>query len=138
MTILVIEDNRVLRLATERMLIKAGYSVIAVGDGQEGLLRAAEVCPDLILLDMMLPTIDGTVVLRELKSNPRTKSIPVIVVSGLSQRNEDKLVKSGAAAYLEKSALLSDGDGNRLAQVVQRLVNERLGGTEERTLGDAR
>jgi CheY-like chemotaxis protein len=96
------------------------------------------VCHDLILLDMMLPTIDGTVVLRELKSNPRTKSIPVIVVSGLSQRNEDKLVKSGAAAYLEKSALLSDGDGNRLAQVVQRLANERLGETEERTLGDAR
>jgi CheY-like chemotaxis protein len=71
-----------LRLAIERILIKAGYSVTAVGDGQEDLCRARIVRPEIILLDMMLPMIEGTEVLRQLKKDPCTRSIPVIVLSG--------------------------------------------------------
>ncbi len=67
MTILVIEDSRFLRLALDRILVKAGYHVIAVGDGREGLLRARDNRPDIILLDMLLPTLEGTEVLRQLK-----------------------------------------------------------------------
>ena len=86
MTILVIEDSRLWRLAIERMLTKAGHRVIAIGDGQEGLRRAHEDHPDVILLDMMLPGMEGTGVLGKLKQDPATKSIPVMVLSGLSQR----------------------------------------------------
>ena len=60
MTILLIEDSRLLRLAVTRILVKAGYHVISVGDGREGLQRAQDLCPDIILLDMMLPTMEGT------------------------------------------------------------------------------
>jgi len=76
MKILVIEDSRLLRSAIERTLSRAGYEVVAVGDGQEGLWRAQDVRPDIILLDMMLPTMVGTGVLRQLKQDPLTTSIP--------------------------------------------------------------
>lgn len=122
MTILVIEDSRFLRLAIERILVKAGYRVIAVGDGQKGLHNAERVRPDIILLDMMLPIMEGTEVLRQLKQNPSTKSIPVIVLSGLSQKNEAKLKKAGASAYLEKSLLNLDKNGDAIVQAVRQLV----------------
>jgi CheY-like chemotaxis protein len=127
MTILLIEDSRFLRLALERILVKAGYHVIAVGDGQEGLLRAQDNRPDLILLDMMLPTLEGTEVLRQLKQDPITKLIPVIVLSGLSQKNEEKLKTAGAVAYFEKSLLNLDKDGSSLVQAVQNVMDELTG-----------
>jgi len=111
MTILVIEDSRLLRTAIGRMLGKAGHDVVAVGDGQEGVLRAQDVHPDVILLDMMLPTLEGTGVLRLLKKNASTKQIPVVVLSGLSQKNERKLKADGAAGFLPKSVIDLNGDG---------------------------
>ena len=130
MTILVIEDSRFLRLALERMLVKAGYDVIAVGDGKDGLLRAQDVPPDIILLDMMLPTMEGTAVLSQLKQDPLTKSIPVIVLSGLSQKNEKKLRTAGAAAYFEKSLLNLNDDGSSLVNAVQNVLAELTGADE--------
>jgi CheY-like chemotaxis protein len=122
MTILVVEDSRFLGLAIERMLAKAGYEVIVVADGQDGLRRAREVHPEVILLDMMLPTLEGTAVLHQLKGDPLTKSIPVIVLSGLSQKNEAKLKKAGAAAYFEKSMLSLDDDKDALVQAIKKVL----------------
>jgi CheY-like chemotaxis protein len=124
MTILVIEDSRFLRLALDRILVKAGYEVIAVGDGKEGLRCAQDVLPAIILLDMMLPSMEGTAVLGKLKQDPLTKSIPVIVLSGLSQKNEKKLMTAGAAAYFEKSLLNLDKDGSGLVHAVQHVMAE--------------
>ena len=64
--------------------------------------------PDIILLYMMLPKISGPDVLRALKANPATVDIPVIVLTSLSQMNEEKLLSEGAAAYSEKSSLELD------------------------------
>ena len=122
MTILVIEDSRFLRIAIERCLLKAEHRVIAVGDGQEGLRQAQDLHPDVIVLDMMLPTMDGTSVLSQLKQNVITKSIPVIILSGLSQKNEKKLKMSGAAAYFEKNNLKLEEDGNALVQAIEQLT----------------
>jgi CheY-like chemotaxis protein len=122
MTILLIEDSRLLRLAVTRILVKAGYHVISVGDGREGLQRAQDPCPDMILLDMMLPTLEGTSVLRQLKKNASTKAIPVVVLSGLSQKNGQKLLAEGAAGYLEKSKLDFDGDGTPLLSLLKSLL----------------
>jgi CheY-like chemotaxis protein len=127
MTILVIEDSRFLRLALDRILVKAGYEVIAVGDGKEGLRCAQDVLPAIILLDMMLPSMEGTAVLGKLKQDPLTKSIPVIVLSGLSQKNEKKLMTAGAAAYFEKSLLNLDKDGSGLVHAVQHVMAETTG-----------
>jgi len=105
MKILVIEDSRFLRIAIERVLTKAGYSVSSVADGREGVHAAKAGMPDLILLDMMLPGLEGTGVLKQLKKDPATKQIPVVVLTGLTKKNEEKLKDAGAAAYIEKSSL---------------------------------
>lgn len=125
MRILVIEDSRMLRVTMERSLSKAGYEVTAVGDGQQGLDLAHSVQPDLILLDMMLPTLDGTGVLRQLRNDPRTKIIPVVVLSGLSQKNEAKLKTAGAIAYFEKSKLDLDSKSGELVQLVAEIFSCR-------------
>jgi DNA-binding response OmpR family regulator len=75
MKILLIEDSKFQRIANERALLRAGYSVIHAGDGDEGLRSARENNPDLILLDMMLPKLSGLDVLRALKGDIRLKHI---------------------------------------------------------------
>jgi CheY-like chemotaxis protein len=90
--------------------MRAGYTVISASDGDEALLIAAAGRPDLIVLDMMLPKLSGPEVLRFLKKDVRTADIPVIVCSGLSQKNEAKLRSEGAIAFLEKSFLLDSPD----------------------------
>jgi CheY-like chemotaxis protein len=122
MRILLIEDSRFLRLAIERALGRAGYDVTGVADGQEGLDVARKTPPDLILLDMMLPGLDGPSVFKELKKDPATSQIPVIVLTGLSQANETKLKKAGAAAYVEKSSLNLEKNAGALVQIVESVA----------------
>lgn len=125
MSILVIEDSPLLRHAIARMLVKAGYTVTAARNGEEGLQKAQQSHPALIVLDIMLPTLSGTAVLRRLKQDPLTESIPIVILSSLSQRNEEKLKEDGAACYFEKSTLSFDGDGavlvNTIGQLLKRL-----------------
>ena len=130
MMVLVIEDSRFLRFALERILAKAGHRIIAVGNGQEGLRLAQETRPDVILLDMLLPTLEGIEVLRRLKANPITQPIPVIVLSSLSQRNENKLKMAGAAAYFEKSKLNLEEDGSVLLEAVEHLRADQIASPE--------
>jgi CheY-like chemotaxis protein len=83
-TVLVVEDSKLLRTDREHVLKKAGYLVITAVDGVEALTAARESNPDLILLDMMLPKLDGPSVLRALKADPLTARIPVEAVTALS------------------------------------------------------
>jgi len=82
-----------------------------VGDGGEGLNRAKDVLPDLIQLGMMLPAMEGRARLCQVTPDPRTQLIPVIVLSGLSPKNENRLRLAGAAVYFEKSMLNLSGEG---------------------------
>jgi len=107
-TILLVEDSKFLRIATERALSKAGYSVICAGDGEEAISQAITKLPNLVLLDMLLPKLSGPEVLHALKKNAATAHIPVLVLSSLSQKNEEKLIQEGAAAFLEKGSLLQN------------------------------
>ena len=129
MKILLIEDSKFQRIANERALVKAGFAVIQALDGEDGLRAARENIPDLILLDMMLPKLSGLDVLRTLKSDPLVKHIPVIVLSGLGQANERKLLAEGAAAFLVKSDTLSANNSSVLVQAVEAV----LSGTKART-----
>jgi CheY-like chemotaxis protein len=123
-TVLLVEDSKFLRIATERALSKAGFGVSSAVDGEQALQLANEQPPDIIVLDMMLPKLSGPDVLKALKSNPATKDIPVIVLSSLSQRNEEKLLGEGAAAYFEKSTLELDKSSDRLATVIKTTLRE--------------
>src|SRR5256885_1165936 len=86
MKILLVEDSKFLRKATGRALTRAGYEMTFAADGAEALLIAKDKRPDLILLDMMLPKMSGLKVLRELKKEPATEAIPVVVLTGLSKQ----------------------------------------------------
>ncbi len=121
-SILLVEDSRLLRLATEQTLVRAGYSVVTAGDGEEALLLARARIPDLVILDMLLPKLGGPEVLEALKKSPLTAHIPVIVLSSLSQKNEAKLKKVGAVAYFEKSKLESDHNSELLIHIVKRTL----------------
>lgn len=118
MKILLIEDSRTLQAGIKGALEKEGYEVLIASDGKEGLEAASKVHPDLILLDMMLPTMTGTDVLQALKSQPTTRDIAVFVLSGLSQKNEDKLLDAGATRYFEKTDQLLDENFASLIRAV--------------------
>jgi two-component system, cell cycle response regulator DivK len=122
-TILLVEDSKFLKIALERSLTKAGFTVAIAQDGEEGLRLASQILPDLILLGMQLPKIGGQQVLQALKGDPLTASIPVIILSSLSQQNEEKLKKAGAAAYFEKAKLLDDANSAKLNDAITKAVN---------------
>lgn len=122
MKILLIEDSRLLRITTERTLVRAGYEVITAVDGEQGLRLAVESKPDLVLLDMMLPKLSGQEVLQRLRLNPSSKSVPVIVLTSLSESNRQKLLSEGASLYFEKSLVGVDNGSRLLLDAIQNLL----------------
>jgi len=117
-TVLLIEDSKFIRVTSQRELMRAGYKVLMAADGEDGLRMARENMPDLILLDMMLPIIAGADVLQTLKEDARTKHIPVIILSSLSQKTSMKLKQHHVAGYIEKAALVS-GDSKVIVQALK-------------------
>jgi CheY-like chemotaxis protein len=120
--ILLVEDSKFLRVATERALARAGYEVSCAIDGEEVLRLAREKIPDLILLDMMLPKMSGPDVLMALKKDPLTKSIPVVVMTAMSQRNAGRLQAAGAFGFLEKSALELEKGSQKLLSALADII----------------
>lgn len=79
--ILIVEDNELNRDMISRRIAKRGFDVVMAFDGEQGLEMAIKEAPDLILMDMDLPVMDGWEATRRIKSNPRTKAIPVIALT---------------------------------------------------------
>ncbi len=99
-TVLVIDDDETVRELLENYIGKLGYQVITAGNGEEGLRKATETHPQAITLDVMMPGMDGWMVLSKLKNTPELATIPVIMLSLI----EDKSIgyALGAAEYLPK------------------------------------
>ena len=102
-TVLVIDDAPEIARLVGKILGKS-YDVLIASDGEEGLLRAAEELPDLVLLDLNLPKLDGWEVCRRLKADPRLKGIPVVIMTSNESTPEDaaRALKLGASEYLVK------------------------------------
>jgi len=124
MKILLVDDSKMQRLLVQRILAKARYEVVLAADGVEALEQARQSSPDLILLDMMLPRLDGVGVLEALKKDVNMAHIPVIVMTGLSQRNEEKLKSAGAASFYQKAELGVEKGADALLHLVQRVYSE--------------
>ena len=104
--VLLAEDDRFLRRAAEVELRKHGYVVLAAADGEEALKIATEQIPDIILLDLIMPKMQGFEVLRILKQQESTAKIPVVIMSNLGQEQDvQQAMADGAMAYLIKSDL---------------------------------
>lgn len=102
--ILAIEDDKFLRDLIVQKLQKEGFLTLEAVDGEEGLKAAKEGRPDLILLDLILPGVDGFEVLRRIKSDKEISSIPVIVLSNLGQKEDmDRAVAGGAEDFMVKA-----------------------------------
>ena len=101
--VLVIEDDRMSQMVLMRNLRQAGYVVEAAGDGAEGLAKMRARAFDLVILDFIMPGMDGYEVLGEINSDAALRSVPVVVVSGVNDvTNAATLVEAGAADYLTK------------------------------------
>ncbi|MBI3896242.1 MAG: response regulator [Acidobacteria bacterium] len=101
--ILVVDDEPGNRYLLQETLNAAGYLVVTAGNGQQALEEFAKVQPSLVLLDVVMPRIDGFEVCRRLKTNPATRLIPVILVTGLSDREHRvQGIEAGADDFLNK------------------------------------
>lgn len=102
-TILIIEDDRALRRVLEFRLSQEQYRVLTAEDGEAGLASAKTNHPDLILLDLIMPKMNGFETLKRLKQDPLTQPIPVVVLSNLNQDGDLKMAKElGAADFFLK------------------------------------
>ncbi|MCL5411455.1 MAG: response regulator [Patescibacteria group bacterium] len=103
--IVIVEDDLFVRDLYERQFKQEGFEVSVAVDGEEGVNKISKEVPDLILLDLMLPKMNGLDVLKTIKEKPETKNIPVVVLTNLGQ---DEAIKQcfelGANGYLVKSA----------------------------------
>ena len=102
--ILIIEDDKFLRELIVKKLVKEGYEISEAVDGEEGIKKVKEEKPDLVLLDLILPGIDGFEVLAQMKEDRNVTKIPAIILSNLGQKEDiEKGLKLGAVDYLVKA-----------------------------------
>ena len=102
--ILIIEDDKFLRELIAQKLLKEDYDIAEAVDGEKGIKAVKEEKPDLVLLDLILPGIDGFEVLAQMKKDPILAEIPVIILSNLGQKDDiERGLKMGAVDYLIKA-----------------------------------
>ncbi len=102
--ILLIEDEDFLIKPLEFAFRKEGVECMIAKDGEEGLARVKKDSPDLVLLDLLLPKMNGFEVLKEIKADPATRDIPVLILSNLAREGEmERGLAGGAAGYIVKT-----------------------------------
>jgi two-component system, cell cycle response regulator DivK len=101
--ILLIEDNQQNRYLATFLLEKHGYEIIQAIDGETGIALAKRMLPQLILLDIQLPVMDGYAVARALRNNPDLRSIPIVAVTSYAMSGDkEKSIAAGCSGYIEK------------------------------------
>jgi CheY-like chemotaxis protein len=116
--ILIVEDNEMNRDMLSRRLARRGYEIVLAVDGGEGIAAATAESPDLILMDMSLPVIDGWEAARRLKAEPLTRAIPVIGLTAHAMAGDrEKVLEAGCDDYDTKPVELP-----RLLQKIETLL----------------
>lgn len=117
--VLLVEDDPILQRAGEVSLRQRGFEVSTAADGAEGLRKAREETPDLVLLDLLMPLMPGVELLRSLKADEATRHIPVLVLSN-SSRDDDKreALALGAVGYLVKANISLKELGEHVAKLL--------------------
>jgi CheY-like chemotaxis protein len=118
--ILIAEDNAVNRELLRELLEMRGYDVIEACDGQEALQKIAEAPPDILLLDLGMPVLDGFGTVLKIRENPHLNSLPVLAVTAYAMRGDrEKILNSGFNGYLSKPI-----NPSALDQELERLLNK--------------
>jgi CheY-like chemotaxis protein len=122
-TVMVVEDNELSRDALSRRLERRGYRVLLAGDGQEAVSLARSASPDIILMDLGLPVIDGWDATRQLKGDAATRHIPIIVLSAHAMTNDrDLALAAGGDDFDTKPVRFQS-----LLGKIETLLTRRLG-----------
>jgi two-component system alkaline phosphatase synthesis response regulator PhoP len=102
-TVLIIEDEKLIIVSTQMVLEAAGFRVESATNGEDGIAKAKSLAPDLVLLDIMMPGIDGWETLTRLKRDAATANVPVIIFTAREHaRGHQKSAEMGAADYFRK------------------------------------
>ena len=121
--ILAAEDDKLISNSLCDALKQAGFEPTPAYDGEEAVAKAKEILPDLVLLDIMMPKLDGISVLWELKADPNTAKIPVVVLTNIGDvETISKIVEAGAVDYLLKSDQSVDDIIQKVRDVLARSV----------------
>lgn len=101
--VLLVDDDRVQQLAIAKILRRSGLTVIVANDGVEALKLVQLYCPDLVILDIVLPKMNGYEVCRKLKQNKKTQNLPIVIYTAKSEKIDIYWgIKQGADAYISK------------------------------------
>lgn len=117
--VLIIEDNEAIARSVAYTLKGAGFEVLVANEGMDGIALAGTDCPDIILLDTIMPNYSGYDVLKKLKSNPSTTDIPVAIFSNLDRAEDEKLMRELGAQYFFSK---SDMDGQKVAAKLTQIL----------------
>lgn len=118
--ILLVEDDRFLRKAAEVRLRRAGYTVVTAADGEEALATASTMQPDLVLLDLIMPRMQGFEVLRVMRTQRHLDGVPIIVLTNLSQdADRARAMTEGANGYLVKANMSLDALADAVGTVLK-------------------
>jgi two-component system cell cycle response regulator DivK len=101
-TILVVEDRDDVREMYAQFLSLEGFHVVVATNGQEGVVRALEACPNLILMDLSLPVLGGVEATKQIKTHPKTQFIPVILVTADVRKGPSAVIEAGCEGFLVK------------------------------------
>lgn len=118
--VLVVDDNKVIRQLIKVNLELEGFEVVTANDGAECLDIVHHVCPDVITLDVVMPRLDGFGTAARLRADPRTRHVPVAIVSACTQHEVEAGIEAGVDAFLAKPF-----EPAELVRVVRRLVERR-------------
>lgn len=119
--ILIVEDEEILLTALSEELKQEGFEVAGAKDGMEGVEKAGSEKPDLILLDLVMPRLDGIGALKQMKENPETKDIPVVILTNLSDYDKvSDALSLGAMDYLVKANYRLEELVNKIKTVLER------------------
>ncbi len=116
-TILLVEDNELNRDMLSRRLERKGYTVRMAVDGAEGVAQAVALKPNLVLMDLSLPVMDGWEAIRQIKANPETAGIPVIALTAHARAEDEKTARDAGADDFDTKPV----DLNRLLEKMERL-----------------
>jgi two-component system, OmpR family, phosphate regulon response regulator PhoB len=118
--VLLVEDDRFLRRACEKSLQQQGFTVSTAPDGEEALRAIHADPPDIILLDLLMPKVSGFEVLKEIRSDEKTRSIPVIILTNSSKETDIREIQSlGVTRYLVKANLSLEELGSHVKQALE-------------------
>ena len=121
--ILIVEDDKAIRNVMQFCLKQENFELMVAGDGEEGLEMVNKQMPDLILLDLILPKINGFEFLKRLREDKKTRSLPVMVFSNLSQKGDVDLAREyGAIDFFVKSDITT----NDLSEIVNKYFNQKI------------